>query len=153
MTEFHFSAWPTEFPFIITQRFGANPGLYRRFYGDSRGHQGMDFRARRGTKIFSVAAGTVRMVHLDPRPRSMGGHNFGIHCRIQHPGGYETIYAHMEELQVELGQCVAAGTVLGLAGSSGFSFAPHLHLHLKWRGCVLNPTSFVDDLISRSGND
>jgi murein DD-endopeptidase MepM/ murein hydrolase activator NlpD len=151
---FVFEAWPTDFPVVMTQAFGVNPDLYREFYRDVRGHQGIDFRARRGSRIFAVAAGKISMTFLDPRPRSLGGHNFGVHCRIQHVGGYETIYAHMDELLVEAGQEVAAGQQLGVAGSTGYSFAPHLHLHFKYRGCVMDPTPFVADLIGRlAGED
>lgn len=143
---FLFDSWPTEYPCTITQAYGANPANYRKFYGDDRGHQGIDFRARQGTKIFCVATGLVKMVHFDLRPKSEGGHNFGIHCRVNHCSGHETIYAHMSEVLVSVGDLVYGGDVLGLAGNTGYSFGAHLHLHMKYLGRVIDPTPFADNL-------
>jgi murein DD-endopeptidase MepM/ murein hydrolase activator NlpD len=139
--QFRFEVWPTEYK-VITQDFGANPQNYRRFYGDDRGHQGIDIRAHRGTKIFSVAPGTVKMVYT-PEDLKRKWHNFGHHVRVSHKDGYETIYAHLLELHVEVGNPVKAGTVLGLADNSGNSFGDHLHLHLKHNGRVINPKPFL----------
>lgn len=145
---FSFRAWPTEYPYIITQPFGANPDNYRQFYHDDRGHQGVDFRAYSGSRIFSVAPGQVKMVYRDPRPRSEGGHNFGVHCRVSHYGCYETIYCHMMALAVDFGDLVSTGDPLGLADSTGHSFGSHLHLHLKHFGQVIDPTPFVIALVA-----
>ena len=48
------------------------------------------------------------------------------------------VLAHVAE-----GDAVSAGTVVGLAGSSGRSTGPHLHYEVRRRGRVLNPISFV----------
>lgn len=69
---------------------------------------------------------------------SVTGHNYGIHVRVQHAAGYETIYAHLQTTLVKPGQPVTAGQVLGLADSTGNSRGNHLHLtlkrgrHLRW---------------------
>lgn len=139
--QFRFEVWPTEFE-VITQDFGANPQNYRKFYGDDRGHQGIDIRAYKGTRVFSVAPGTIKMVYT-PENLKAKWHNFGIHVRVSHRDGYETIYAHLQELYVEVGNPVKAGTVLGLADNSGNSFGDHLHLHLKLNGRVINPKPFL----------
>ena len=143
---FSFLAWPTEYPFIITQPFGANPDNYRQFYYDDRGHQGVDFRAYAGTRIYCVAAGQVKMVCYEKLARVDGGHNFGIHCRVAHFGCYETIYCHLQSLTVEVGDLVSAGYTLGLADSTGNSRGSHLHLHLKDYGRVIDPTPFIIEL-------
>lgn len=152
VTSFRFECWPTEYPYTITQGFGANPKDYIQFYGDKRGHQGVDLRARTGTKIMVVASGIVSMTYLNPLPKKQGGHNFGIHCRVIH-GRFETIYAHQKELFVEAGDDVEAGHVLGLANSTGYSFDSHLHVVLKQDGRVIDPTPYLMQLqLSEEGS-
>jgi murein DD-endopeptidase MepM/ murein hydrolase activator NlpD len=126
MSSFKFQAWPTEFR-SINQYFGANPQNYAQF--GLPGHEGIDIMAPTGSKVFSVAPGTVKMVQADP-----AGHNYGKHIRIEHADGYETIYAHLQDVSVRAGQAVEAGSLLGTADNTGNSFGSHLHLTLKHRG-------------------
>lgn len=143
MSEFMFEAWPTEFR-SINQYFGANPQNYAQF--GLPGHEGLDIMAPTGSRIFAVAAGRVRMIRT-----TASGHNYGIHVRIDHVDGYQTIYAHLKELRVERGESVQAGTLLGLADNTGNSFGSHLHLTLKnkqkseghWPGGIIDPTPFI----------
>jgi hypothetical protein len=143
MTDFRFEAWPTEFR-SINQYFGANPQNYAQF--GLPGHEGIDIMAPTGSRIFAVAAGTVRMVRAAPT-----GHNYGIHVRIDHVDGYQTIYAHLKELSVDKGDSVQAGALLGLADNTGNSFGSHLHLTLKkkgasqgrWPSGIIDPTPYV----------
>lgn len=143
MSAFKFEAWPTEFR-SINQYFGANPQSYAQF--GLPGHEGLDIMAPTGSKVFAVAPGRVRMVHT-----SATGHNYGVHVRVEHADGYETVYAHLQELRVSQGDEVAAGTLLGLADNSGNSFGSHLHLTLKkkgaqvgkWPAGIIDPTPFL----------
>ncbi|MFQ5400638.1 MAG: peptidoglycan DD-metalloendopeptidase family protein [Anaerolineae bacterium] len=143
MSDFKFQTWPTEFR-KITQHFGANPQNYAQF--GLPGHEGVDIRARSGSKVYCVAPGEVVRVH--PRPN---GHNYGIHVRVNHQDGYQTTYAHLQEIFVRVGERVEAGTVLGLADNTGNSFGSHLHLTLKKRGVqlerwppgIIDPTPFL----------
>jgi len=141
--------WPTEFP-KITQAFGINPQIYRRF--GLPGHEGIDFRAPHGTKIFACADGTVSRVDVyagDPNKQP-----YGNNVRIQHEGGYQTTYAHFLETHVKVGDVVKAGQVLGLSDSTGNSSGAHLHLTLKKAGAtdagltnypydIIDPTPFL----------
>jgi hypothetical protein len=148
MSSFKFEAWPTEFH-TLTQYFGVNPQNYSQF--GLPGHDGLDIRAPKGSKIFSVAPGRVKLVVRDP-----GEHNYGIHVRITHADGYETIYAHLEKALVKEGNRVQAGTVIGLADDTGNSFGSHLHLTLKrkgttlrnWPGNIIDPTPFILPLLA-----
>lgn len=139
-------AWPTEYP-KITQPFGANPDIYRRW--NLPGHEGVDIRAPDGARIFACAAGTVFQVH-DGRDN----HPYGVHVRIQHADGYQTIYAHLREALVQVNDVVKAGQVIGLADSTGNSSGSHLHLTLKkagataagltnYRSDIIDPTPFL----------
>jgi murein DD-endopeptidase MepM/ murein hydrolase activator NlpD len=122
MTDFKFEAWPTEFR-TINQYFGVNPQNYAQF--GLPGHEGIDFMAPDGSKVFCVAPGTVFATHPDPT-----GHAYGTHVRVNHIDNYQTTYGHMRQLFVQVGQVVNAGDVLGLADNTGNSFGSHLHLTL-----------------------
>lgn len=143
MSDFKFEAWPTEFR-SINQYFGANPQNYAQF--GLPGHEGIDVMAPSGSRIFAVAPGTVGMVNTNPT-----GHNYGVHVRVEHGDGWQTIYAHLQQALVSPGQQVKAGDVLGLADNTGNSFGSHLHLTLKrknqsyenWPYNIFDPTPYL----------
>lgn len=144
---FKFEAWPTEFR-VINQLFGVNREFYARF--NLPGHEGLDLKATLGSRLFCVAPGQVKVVHTNA-----GSHNYGIHVRVAHADGYETIYGHMQQALVQVNQNVATGTLLGIAGSTGNSTGPHLHLTLKKAGAsqggfpsnIIDPTPFLFPLL------
>lgn len=132
--------WPTDFP-VITQAFGMNPQIYRRF--GLPGHEGLDIRAPHSTNIYAGADGTVFRVH-----DGSGNHAYGIHVRIQHRDGYRTIYAHMNRALVRVGDQVKTGDRIGLADSTGNSTGSHLHLTLKKEGATAaGLTNYPHDII------
>lgn len=108
-------------PVVVTQVFGENPQDYAR-YGQA-GHNGIDFACLTGQRIFAAADGVVIKIGFDP-----GG--YGNFISIEH-GRFQTIYAHLESLAVRKDQMVAAGEVIGFAGSTGNSSGPHLHFELR----------------------
>jgi murein DD-endopeptidase MepM/ murein hydrolase activator NlpD len=124
---------------IVTQSFGVRPEYYEQF--GLPGHEGVDFRANTGEKIMAVAPGVVADVH----PVESGS-NYGIYVRVRHAGSYETTYAHLEEVLVDIGEPVTAGSIIGLADSTGNSNGSHLHLTLKYfgGGPTLYPFNIVD---------
>ncbi len=132
--------WPTEYP-VITQRFGANARIYSRF--GMPGHEGVDIRALPNTKIFACVEGDVYRVE-----RNHKAHSYGIHVRIRHQGGYRTIYGHLARAEVEVGQHVEAGQVIGTADSTGASVGSHLHLGLKQdHATEAGQTNYPKDII------
>ncbi len=150
---FQFGAWPTE-SWEINQYFGENRYFdYTKINEKLPGHEGTDIRAASGTKIFVVADGTVVEVSRDE------DHAYGLHVRVQHVEGYLTIYAHLSQIDVWESQEVVAGQQLGLAGSTGNSTGPHLHLTLKQAGAtfvdqhgswpyeIINPERFLMPLL------
>jgi murein DD-endopeptidase MepM/ murein hydrolase activator NlpD len=145
MSDFVFEFWPTEHC-VITQAFGSNP----KFYADYGlpGHEGIDLRAPAGSAIYSVAPGTVRAVHANL------SHPYGLHVRIDHADGYQTIYAHLTRSMVAAGDTVLGGQQIGVAGSTGNSTGAHLHLTLKQADSqtpgyppgVIDPWPYLDRL-------
>jgi len=148
VSDFRFEAWPTEYR-LVTQRFGGNPGFYARF--GLAGHEGVDLRALAGTRVFVVADGVVRAVYHDV------SHAYGLHVRVDHAHGHQTIYAHLSRIDVQAGQTLRAGDPLGLAGNTGNSQGAHLHLTLKRAGAqvsgypagVIDPWPYLEPLLER----
>lgn len=140
---------------LVTQRFGANPANYVMW--GLKGHEGIDFAVAEGTPIHAVRSGLVYHVCLDPREKPPGESNYGIHVRVQHELGYQSVYAHLTSTAVSRGDNVLAGTLLGYSGNTGRSTGPHLHFGLKRVGYgptvekfnFIDPTPFFDDLRDR----
>jgi murein DD-endopeptidase MepM/ murein hydrolase activator NlpD len=98
-------------------------------------HYGMDFTADIGTPVY--ATGNGKVVRTDNK--SSG---FGNHIRIDHGFGYITIYAHLSEYNVRLGQNVKRGEIIGYVGNTGRSSGPHLHYEVHLDKSKLNPVNF-----------
>lgn len=101
--------------------------------GRARPHTGVDFAAPRGTPVRSVASGTVTFL----------GHQsgYGKLIKVDHPGPYETAYAHLQEYADDIfeGAAVERGQVIGYVGSTGLATGPHLHFELYKDGVFVNP--------------
>lgn len=124
--------WPVKGqPHTIGQRFGANPQNYAKF--GLPGHEGIDLFAPLGSDIVACADGIVKLgaMALLDYPQ---GPAYGNQVRITHADGYETIYAHLNDIVVTVGQRVKSGDLLGHADNTGNSFGNHLHLTVKHIG-------------------
>ena len=84
--------------------------------------------ATRGTPVLASAGGTVSASLLS----SSGGHM----VVIDHGGGWQTRYLHMDRRDVAVGNVVAQGRQLGIVGNTGDSSGPHLHYEQKLNGVV-----------------
>ena len=108
---------------------------------DSSGHDGADMLAPAGTPIYAAAAGVVRV-------SSESYYGYGVAVVIDHVIGGQrvsTTYAHMTygTRQVQAGQTVDAGQLIGAVGSTGSSTANHLHFEVRIGGSVLEPYSWL----------
>lgn len=101
-------------------------------------HKGIDFTAPRGTPIQATGNGKV----IVAKSQRSG---FGKHVKIDHGYGYVTVYGHMSEIKVKVGQMVKKGEVIGLVGSTGLSTAPHCHYEVHYKGKAINPIDFCLD--------
>lgn len=116
-------SWPVE-RVRITQRFGRSVAARRLYVSGS--HNGVDFGVPIGTKIMSVAAGTV--LGVGDTDTACRGVSFGRWVFIRHDNGLSSIYAHLSVISATEGQRVEAGDVIGYSGNTGYSTGPHLHL-------------------------
>lgn len=105
------------------------------FTGGVAMHAGMDFRAETGTPIRAAGAGKVL------RTEVAGG--YGNLVELDHGNGLTTRYGHLSAYDVKPGDIVAAGTVIGRAGSTGRSTGPHLHYETRHDDQALNPLKFI----------
>jgi murein DD-endopeptidase MepM/ murein hydrolase activator NlpD len=94
-------------------------------------HRGLDIHAEPGTPIAAAAAGVVVASGFEPR--------YGLMVKIEHEGGFMTVYAHNERNLVEAGEEVAAGQVIASMGRTGRATAEHLHFEIRYDGRVYNP--------------
>lgn len=100
-------------------------------------HQGMDIAAKEGTPIKASADGEVVLAY----PDLFYSGNVVV---IDHGFGLQTIYAHMKDIGVELGQKVSQGDIIGTVGKTGRATGPHLHWGASLRNVRFNPQSLVD---------
>lgn len=116
----------------ISSEFGirADP-----FNGAARMHSGIDIAG--GGPIVAANSGTVTVA---------GWHyQWGNYVKINHGGGVETLYAHMQsDLRVSAGQSVQTGQHLGTMGTTGSSTGIHLHFEVYQNGTRVNPRNYVN---------
>jgi murein DD-endopeptidase MepM/ murein hydrolase activator NlpD len=105
------------------------------FYKVAKFHEGMDFTAPVGTPIHATGDGVVLKVE-----RERGG--YGNSILISHGFSYETLYAHLSKINVQRGQVIKRGQVIGLVGNTGKSTAPHLHYEVHKSGSPINPINY-----------
>ena len=86
-------------------------------------HTGLDILAPFGSDVRAVAAGSV----VD---RATGG-PYGNHLLLNHAGGIQSLYAHLNEMFVAFGDAIAAGQRIGTVGMTGNTTGPHLHLEAR----------------------
>ncbi|MDU1889339.1 MAG: M23 family metallopeptidase [Dysgonomonas sp.] len=103
-------------------------------YGTVRFHAGMDFSANIGTPVYVTGNGTVTWV--DWRQ------GYGKCIIVDHGYGYETLYAHLNEYKVRVGQKVTRGEQIGEVGNTGKSTGPHLHYEVHVKGKPDNPAKY-----------
>ena len=105
------------------------------------GHNGADMLAPAGTPIYAAAAGVVRA-----SAESIGG--YGVAVMLDSVVGgqrLQTTYGHMlyGSRQVQVGQSVSAGQLIGYVGSTGRSTANHLHFEVWINGGLVEPMSWL----------
>jgi len=108
--------------------------------GASRNHQGIDISGPVGTPIYATADGIVG------RAQWLGG--YGKFVEINHGNAVQTRYGHLSAMNVEPGQRIRKGEILGYMGSTGRSTGSHLHYEVRIAGEAINPTAFLAPLRS-----
>lgn len=111
----------------------ARPRHVVRQFRRSGQHIGIDFVAPTGTPVVAVADGTIALAGVQ------GG--YGNLVIVDHGSGHTTYYAHLSAFAPDLqeGDIVRRGRVIGLVGSTGWSTGPHLHFEVRKDGRYMDP--------------
>ncbi|MCB0795236.1 MAG: peptidoglycan DD-metalloendopeptidase family protein [Flavobacteriales bacterium] len=107
-------------------------------YGPRRGrmHYGVDLKLEKGDPVRAAFEGMVRI--------SRYNRSFGHVVVVRHPNGLETLYAHLSERSVQVGDLIQAGDTLGLGGNTGRSTGSHLHFEVRYLGRAIDPAEIFD---------
>jgi septal ring factor EnvC (AmiA/AmiB activator) len=111
-------------------------GTYRGPNNTTLGHQGIGIKVPVGTPIRAVAAGTVRLA------QAYG--TYGPTVILDHGEGFYTLYLYLSEVQVQEGQRVALGEVVGLSGGQNSDEGPHVEFQIRGEGSIaLDPVNWL----------
>jgi len=116
----------------VTDKYGMriDPFIER-----AKHHNGVDISAEPGTEVYAPAAGRVEKAEHTYTPWV----GYGKHVVIDHGNGYKTLYGHLSQVMVRVGQQVDRGNIIGLVGETGRATGPHLHYEITFEGKPLNP--------------
>ncbi|NDW12309.1 M23 family peptidase [Bacteroides sp. 214] len=103
-------------------------------YKTRKFHQGMDFAAPLGTNIYATGNGIVTKTGWQS--------GYGNTIVIDHGFGYQTVYAHLQDIRVKRGKKVIRGEVIGGVGNTGKSTGSHLHYEVHVKGKPVNPINY-----------
>jgi murein DD-endopeptidase MepM/ murein hydrolase activator NlpD len=129
--------WSVPFAYPVQSSVSSYFGS-RRSYGGSYNsyHSGVDFRAATGTPVQTPMGGVVVMAQqLTVR---------GNAVIIDHGWGVLTGYWHLSQIDVEPGQRVQKGEVIGKVGNTGLSTGSHLHWQVWVDGEPVDPLQWVE---------
>jgi murein DD-endopeptidase MepM/ murein hydrolase activator NlpD len=99
-------------------------------------HYGIDIAAKQGTMILSSGTGVVTMAEDDL-------YYTGGTIIMDHGHGISTIYSHLENVLVSVGDKINQGDVIGTVGSTGRSTGPHLDFRINWFQTRLDPMTVL----------
>ena len=132
--------WAGGFDWPLTGRISGVFGSQRILNGEpKRPHSGVDVARPTGTPIKAPADGIVRLAETDM-------YFEGGLVLLDHGHKLESAFLHMSRIDVEPGQKVKKGEVLGAVGATGRVTGPHLHWSVKWVGRLVDPQLLVGEM-------
>lgn len=127
------AAWANGFDWPATGPISGVFGSQRILNGEpKRPHSGLDIAAPEGTPVKAPADGVVRLAEADM-------YFEGGLILFDHGQWLESAFLHLSRIDVEPGQVVNKGDVLGAVGATGRVTGPHLHWSVKWQGRLVDP--------------
>tara|TARA_B100000963_G_scaffold355966_1_gene375226 strand:+ start:2455 stop:3258 length:804 start_codon:yes stop_codon:yes gene_type:complete len=120
--------------YIITGVYGSQRILNGK---PRRPHYGIDFHAPEGTPIKAMMDGEVTLAENDM-------YFTGGTIIFDHGHGISTLYMHMKDINVKVGQKIKQGEIVGTLGQSGRATGPHLDIRLNWFDVKLDPATILN---------
>ena len=123
------------------------------YYKKVKFHSGMDFSGPTNTPIHATGEGVVVSASL------MQG--YGKCIIIDHGFSYKTLYGHLNNYNVKVGQKIKRGDIIGFMGDTGMSFGTHLHYEVRKNNVQVNPINYYfndltpneyDELVALANN-
>ena len=120
--------------YIVTGVYGSQRILNGK---PRRPHYGIDFHASEGTPVKAMMDGEVTLSEKDM-------YFTGGTIIFDHGHGISTLFMHMKDINVKVGQKVRKGQVVGTLGQSGRATGPHLDVRLNWFDVKLDPITILN---------
>ena len=122
--------WPCETPMGVSSGYG-----WRTIYNYTEFHLGLDIPNVTGSPIWASDGGVVIFAEETP--------SYGKNIHIVHANGYSTVYAHLDEILVKVGDRIAPGQQIGKMGSTGLSYGTHLHFEVRINNLTIDPQTVL----------
>lgn len=117
---------------ILAPKFSSGFGTRKHpVFANNIHHNGLDIAAPEYSHVRAVLSGVVIFAGVYA--------GYGKLVSIQHKNGNASVYGHLSEIRVNVGQRVKTGSIIGRIGSTGVSTGPHLHFEWRKNGVSLNP--------------
>ena len=124
----------------MTGRISGVFGSQRILNGEpKRPHSGVDVAVPAGTPVLAPAAGIVTLAEN-------GMYFEGGLVLLDHGHWLESAFLHMSRVDVQPGQRVEKGDIIGAVGATGRATGPHLHWSMKWVGRLVDPQLTVVEM-------
>lgn len=130
--EDHFDFSTMLIPVTHEARLGSPYGIR-----DHRLHRGVDIHVEKGEPMVAAYPGKVSVSKYNK-----GG--YGHYVVVDHEDGLQTLYGHLAERAVRVGDIVFPGDIVGLAGNTGRSSGAHLHFEIRYKDININPATVIN---------
>ncbi len=127
--------WPVPGYTTITSPFGWR-------FNHTDFHRGVDIGRGNKPSIYGATVVAANSGKVVASLLSTNPYGYGNYVLIDHGGGKATLYAHLSQRSVQVGQTVSKGQKIGEVGNTGYSFGPHLHFEIRINGTAVNPMSY-----------
>lgn len=122
----------------------SSPYGMRTLNGVTGMHNGIDLVGLDGDRVLVAPCdGVVRSSTMIPKSSGNLTWEWGNYIRIDTEDGYNVFMCHMAERRVSVGQKVKEGDIVGIQGSTGYSFGEHCHFEVRKNGATLNPAPLL----------